>query len=79
MAQPEKRFKFGAVTASVFANEVSGQNGKAVLKSVSLQRSYKDRSGNFQNTASFKANDIPKAILALEKAYEYLVVGEGAE
>jgi hypothetical protein len=79
MAQPEKRFKIGAVTASIFANEVSGQNGKAVLKSVSLQRSYKDKSGNFQNTASFKANDIPKAVLALSKAYEYLVSNESAE
>lgn len=76
MAQPEKRFKVGACTASVFANEIAGKEGKATIKSVSLQRTYKDKKGNFQNTTSFGANDIPKAILALSKAYEYLILGE---
>lgn len=79
MAQPEKRFKVGACTASIFVNEVAGRNGVGILKSVSLQRAYKDKSGNFQHTTSFKANDIPKAILALSKAYDYLVSNEEAE
>ena len=79
MAQPEKRFKVGACTASVFVNEVAGRNGVGILKSVSLQRAYRDKEGNFQHTASFKANDIPKAILALSKAYEYLVMDDEAE
>lgn len=42
MAQPEKKFKVGACTASVFANSIETRNGKAVVKSVSLQRAYKD-------------------------------------
>ena len=79
MAQPEKRFKVGACTASVFVNEVAGRNGTGILKSVSLQRAYRDKEGNFQHTASFKTNDIPKAILALSKAYEYLVMEDEAE
>ena len=76
MAQPEKRFKVGACTASVFVNEVMGKSGKASIKSVSLQRTYKDKEGNFQHTTSFGINDVPKAILALCKAYEYLVSDE---
>ena len=76
MVQPEKKFKAGAVTASVFANEIETRSGKASVKSVSLQRAYKDRDGNFQNTASLRANDIQKAVLVLGKAYEYLVMGE---
>ena len=79
MVQPEKRIKVGACTASIFANEFDGQNGKVVVKSVSLQRSYKDKEGNFQNTTSLKANDIPKAVLALNKAYDYMVSDEKAE
>lgn len=47
------------------------------MKSVSLQRAYKDKNGNFQHTTSFKDNDIPKAVLALWKAYDYLVSEEG--
>ncbi len=75
---PEKRFKVGACTASVFANKVQTENGEVALKSVSLQRAYKDKNGEFQHTNSFKRDDIPKAVLALIKAYDYLN-SEGAE
>ena len=76
MAQPEKKFKVGACTASVFVNEVSTGNGKVVMKNVVLQRTYKDKDDTFQNTTSFRIDDIPKAVLALNKAYDYLVSGE---
>ena len=79
MAQPEKKFKVGACSASIFVNDVNTENGKVTMKSVSLQRAYKDKEGNFQHTTSFKANDIPKAVLALNKAYDYLVSEEKAE
>ena len=79
MAKPEKRFKVGACTASVFGNEIQTEKGKAVVKSVTLQRAYKDKDGNFQHTTSFKTHDIPKAVLALEKAYDYLVSEAKAE
>ena len=49
------------------------------MKNVSLQRSYKDKDGDFQNASSFRANNIPKAVLALNKAYDYLVSDERAE
>ena len=76
MAQPEKRFKVGACMASVFVDLVDTASGKAAIKSVSLQRIYKDKEGNFQHTTSFGINDIPKAMLVLSKAYEYLVAGD---
>ncbi len=79
MAQPEKRFKVGGCTASVFVNEINTGNGKATVKSVNLQRPYKDKEGNFQHATSFNANDIPKAVLALLKAYDYLSTEEKAE
>ena len=79
MAQPEKRFKVRGCIASVFANEVNTANGSTVVKSVVLQRTYRDNDGNFQHTTSFRANDIPKAVLALNKAYEYLMSDEKAE
>lgn len=80
MVQPEKRFKVGACTASIFANEVNTAEGTTNLRSVSLQRIYKDKKdGSFKHTSSLKTNDIPKAILALSKAYEYLTLDEKAE
>jgi len=74
MGKPEKVFKVGGCTASVFENDMNGAEGKTTFKSVTLQRAYKDRDGNFQYTSSFKLNDIPKAVLALEKAYDYLLL-----
>ncbi len=37
MAQPEKKFKCGACSASVFVNEVKTADGMVPMKSVSLQ------------------------------------------
>ena len=73
MGKPEKTFRVGACSASVFGNEIDAKGGKVTIKTVSLQRAYKDKDGNFQHTNSFKPNDIPKAVLALAKAYDYLV------
>ena len=79
MSQPEKRFKAGACTASIFANEVQTTDGPKPVKNVVLQRTYKDKDGNFQHAASFSAADIPKAQLVLQKAFEYLVLEQGSQ
>ena len=76
MAKPEISFKAGAVKASVFVNEVQTAKGKASFKTVSLQRAYKDKEGQFKNTSSFREEDLPKAILVLGKAYEHLLFTE---
>ncbi len=73
MAQPEQRFKVGPCVASVFTNEVVTTDGNRVLRNVALQKLYKDKAGEFRYTTSFGTNDLPKAILALMKAYNYLV------
>jgi len=75
-SMPEKIFKAGPCSASVFANEITTMNGKATVKSVSLQRAYLGKEGNFKSTNSFRADDLPKAVLALTRAYEYLVLEE---
>jgi hypothetical protein len=51
--------------------------GKPIkVKKVSFQKRYKDSDGEWKNTYSLDVNDIPKAILALSKAYEYIVLSE---
>ena len=72
MAKPEISFKVGAVRACVFRNTVA-QGGKMVpLPKVVLEVRYKDKTGKWNGTNSLSLNDIPKAILALQKAFEYL-------
>ena len=79
MAQPEKRFKHGACSATVFVNGIK-KNGRDIeMKTVSLQRTYKDKDGNWQSTNSYGINDLPKLILAASKAYDYLTSKESAE
>lgn len=70
--QPIKKIKHGAVSLAVFENNFvrNGQNMK--MQSASLTRNYKDKLGNWQKATSFGVNDIPKAILCLQKAYEFL-------
>ncbi|MFH1648934.1 MAG: hypothetical protein ABIA93_00085 [Candidatus Woesearchaeota archaeon] len=70
MAGPEKTFKAGAVSAKVWSN----LGAKGEYKTVTLERTYKDKQGNWQNSSSLRVTDIPKAQLVLSKVFEQLVL-----
>lgn len=71
--KPEKHFRFGAVRASVWCDVRNGPSGQPFKSwSVTLDRAYKDAQGEWQNTHSLKEADIPKAVLALERAFEFI-------
>ena len=73
MAKPEKRFQSGGIEASIFENEIQ-QNGKTLkIKKVAFLKRYKSAQG-WKTTYSLDINDIPKAVLILLKAYEFLVL-----
>jgi len=76
MSRPEKRFKCGSCEAAIFENEIN-RNGKAVkLKKAVIQKRYKTADDEWKSTHSLDKNDIPKMVLVLSKAYEYLTMGE---
>ncbi|MGD0572902.1 MAG: hypothetical protein ABSB11_07750 [Sedimentisphaerales bacterium] len=78
MSKPETVFKVGAVRASVFQNTIE-KNGQSIqLPKVVIEVRYKDKSGQWQGTNSLSINDLPKAILALQKAFEYLMTHKGS-
>lgn len=75
--EPKKSFKVGGVKASIFENVHQNQAGKNfVTQQVTVDRSYKDKDGEWKSTTTFKVNDVPKAILALKKAYEYMALAD---
>ncbi|MFH1256900.1 MAG: hypothetical protein V1494_06450 [Candidatus Diapherotrites archaeon] len=77
MNSPLKKFSAGAIQVAVWEN--NGSEGK-VFQSVSIDRRYKDKKGEWKSTHSLKPSDVPKAIVALQKAYEFVVLKEtGAE
>ncbi len=79
MSQPEIVFRHGSCSASIFENEYQRGDDSFAVKSVNFQRAYLDRHGKWQHSSSLKLNDIPKAVLVLNKAYEYLTSNGRAE
>jgi hypothetical protein len=51
---------------------VAGSGKMVPLPKVVIEVRYKDKTGQWNGTNSLSLNDIPKAILALQKAFEYL-------
>ncbi len=73
---PEKKFSTGAISATIWKNNgKSKKTGEPVeFRTIQIDRRYTDKEGNWQTTNSLRLNDLPKASLVLQKAYEYLVL-----
>ncbi len=72
MAMPIKKISAGAVQVAIWENEANGSD--ATYHTVSMERRYKDKEGNWKSTGSLNMNDLPKAVLALQKAYEHIAI-----
>ena len=71
---PEKKFRSGAIAATIWANSTVKEGKAVTYRTISLQRSYKDKDDKWQNTDSLRSSDLPRAILVLQKAYEYVAL-----
>ncbi len=67
---PEKRFKIGGITATVWKGvSLKGE----IYFNVQIGKSYKAKDNTWKTTHSLKENEIPKAMVLLQKAYEYVM------
>lgn len=67
---PDKRLKIGGVTATIWKGiSPKGEN----YYNVQLAKSYKAKDGTWKTTHSLKEYEIPKAMVLLQKAYEYVM------
>jgi hypothetical protein len=74
---PEKSFRAGGVSATVWKNHGKSVNGEATeYRTISIERRYTDKQGEWKSTNSMRLNDLPKAKVALDEAYKYLVLNE---
>jgi hypothetical protein len=72
---PIQKFSAGAVTATVWENNGTSKEGQPVnYKTISFDRRYKDRAGEWKSTSSLRVTDIPKAVVVLNKAFEFSVL-----
>jgi len=74
--QPEKKFRAGAISATVWKNQTEKEGKIVEYRTVSLDRNYKDNKGVWSSTNSLRVNDLPRASLVLQKAYEYIALIE---
>lgn len=74
--KPEKVFRVGSVSASVFVNKVDTENGKREIRNVNLQRRYKDDKGDWQSSSSFGLGDIPQAMEVLRLSFAFVAEKE---
>ena len=76
--KPVKQFRAGAIRASVWSNPGKEEFGKeqTTYNTVSLERSYKDKAGNWQSTTSMRTNDLPRVTLVIQQAYQFLVMNK---
>jgi hypothetical protein len=70
---PEKKFSAGGIVASVWSNMRTVNGQQRELKSVSIERRYKDADGEWKSSASFSVNQLPLAKFVLDQAYEYIL------
>jgi hypothetical protein len=71
--QPEKKFRAGAIEASVWANEIEKEGVKRTVHNVNIQKNYKDGEA-WKQTSQFSVNDLPKVQLVASEAYKYLAL-----
>lgn len=72
MAEPEITFRHGVCSASVFENAYERGGRTFAVRNVVFQRRYQDKDGNWVSTSTLRMNDIPKAVLVLNRAFEFL-------
>ena len=72
--KPVKKFQMGAISAAIWKNTLELKDGQKMdVYAATLDKSYKDKDGKWKNSKSIQMNEIPKALLALAKAYDYIV------
>lgn len=74
---PKKKFRAGPISATIWENKGKDQQGVPnTYNTISLERVYQDKSGNWKSTNSFRLSDLPKAHAVLQRVYNDLVVKE---
>ncbi len=71
---PIAKFSAGGITAAIWEND--GKEG-ASYNTVTMDKRYKS-GDEWKSTKSMRLNDLPKAVLVLQKAYEFLAL-KGAD
>jgi hypothetical protein len=79
MNKPIKKFRAGAISATVWENHSVKNNETITYSSITIERAYKDKDGKWQSTSSYRVMDLPKVELVTRKAYEFLAMSTDSQ
>ena len=74
---PEKKFVASTISATIWQNKGTDRFGNEIsYRTISFDRRYKDKAGEWKSTNSLRVNDLPKAMMVLGEAYKYILLKE---
>jgi hypothetical protein len=71
MSKPEKKFKCGPISASIWSESKTVDGEMVKFHSINITKAYKE-GDNWKNTNNFNAEDLPKVALVANEAYKYI-------
>ena len=72
---PENRFSTGVINATIWKNKAIDKDGKNVeYRTVSFERRYASKTGDWKTTSSLRVQDLPMAALVLREAFRYIAL-----
>ena len=75
MNKPEKSFRCGAVSASIWANDREVEGQTVSFFSVRIDKAFKNGDG-WKHTSTFSVDDLPKVALVANEAYRFIALKE---
>jgi len=71
---PTHKFRAGGITATVWQNSTKKDGKDIEYRTITLERSYKDKDDKWQTTNSMRINDLPKVAMVCNEAFKVLVL-----
>ena len=71
--KPLYAYKTSGISAAIWENNVTIKGKTVSIQKATVQRRYKNKSGEWQSTQSFGRSDLPVVIHCLQKIYEKML------
>lgn len=71
---PEYKFSSGKVSASVWQNRIEKDGKQMDVRSVRVEKKYKDNDGNWKSTNSYNIRDLKDLELVSQQVYKYVML-----
>jgi len=79
-SKPIKDFKAGNnIQASIWRNETQKDGQTVVRYSIRIQKRFRKKNGDYENTDYFFPDDLPRLVVVTQSAFEYIILTESQE